>query len=153
MYQFRFGVEETEIGEIFNNNQEISETFEKVFISNRSTLLDRIKDYSKFIQSKSNSCSELKNIRIILSEDEIIQIFKTSLKRYILYSAIQMVFESKLNVTENILELLNNNYIHTCIMNSKLLYAFHYAICDSQDYLVSSDYFTLEKLESEFLQQ
>lgn len=153
MYHFRFGGEEKEISELFNNDQELSETFEKSFMNNYSILLDRIRDYSSFIQSKSDSCSKLKNISIILSEDEIIEIFKKDLKRHILYVAIQMVFESKLNVKENILESLNDNYIQKCIMGPKLLYSFHDAICDSQDYLVRSDCFILEDLESEFLKQ
>lgn len=153
MYHFRFGGEESEILEIFNKEPEISEAFEKAFISNNSIILDRIRDYSSFIQSKSDSCSNLKNISIILSEDEIIEIFKKDLKRHILYVAIQMVFKSKLNVKENILELLNDNYIQECIMGPKLLYSFHDAICDSKDYLVRSDCFILEDLESEFLKQ
>lgn len=152
MYQFKFGVMTAEISEIFSPEREISKKFEQSFMNNYAILLCRLKSYVKFLQAKSITCSELKNISFVFSEDEIIEVFKKDLKRHIVYVAIQMVFEGKLNVEENIIDLLNSDYIKKWILGPRLLYSFHY-VYGPQNYLIETNATILSELENEFLYQ
>lgn len=152
MYQFRFGGEEGEISNLFKD-LEISKAFETAFMNNYSILLDRIREYQAFILSKNNPDSDPSSYAIKLSENEIIENFKESLQRNLLYSAIQDVFSSKFNVKENILEILQGPFIRKSIMGQRLLYAFEEAIVDVDDSSVGLSSDALEDLESEFLQK
>ena len=80
-------------------------------MDNYAMLLDRMREYQAFILSINNPDSDPSSYAIKLSEDEIIEIFKESLQRMLLYYAMQDVFSSKFNVKENIFERLQGPYI------------------------------------------
>lgn len=152
MYQFRFSGEESEISNLFKD-PEISKAFETAFMDNYAMLLDRMREYKAFILSINNPNSDPSSYAIKLSEDEIIEIFKETLQRMLLYYAMKDVFSSKFNVKENIFEILQGPYIKESIMGERLLYAFEDAIVDAESSIACPSLDTLEELESEFLQK
>lgn len=137
MYQFRFGVNESDISNIFKD-PEISKAFQSAFMDNYAVLLNRVRECHSFLISDNTSS-------IKLCDDELITVFEENLKRHILYLAMGDVFSSKLNVKENILARLNTSFIEKCVMDEKILYVFR----DAAD-LSEEDF---ENLQSKFLQK
>lgn len=137
MYQFRFGVNESDISNIFKD-PEISKTFKSAFMDNYAVLLNRVRECHSFLLSDHTSS-------IKLCDDDLIAVFEENLKRRILYLAIEDVFSSKFNVKENILARLNASFIEKCIMDETILYVFR----DAAD-LSEEDF---ENLQSKFLQK
>ena len=103
-YHFRLGCDEKQLSRIFKDS-EISKAFETVFMENYWLILNRIREYKDFIQSKNipNEDGTLPFKLNNLDEDIIIQNFKHHLQVHILYLAINDIFSSKLDIKANIL--------------------------------------------------
>ena len=125
-YHFRFGCDEKQLSRIFKDS-EISKAFETVFMENYWLILNRIREYKDFIQSKNipNEDGTLPFKLDDLDEDIIIQNFKQRLQVHILYLAINDVFSSKLDIKDNILKRLNINFIKANILGERLLCSFN----------------------------
>lgn len=146
-YQFRFGCNEKQVSRIFKD-PEISKVFETTFMENYWLLLNRIREYKAFLQSKENGTIPF-NLDDLDDENKIIQNFEQKLQFRILYLAINDIFSLKLSIKHNILERLNANFIKENILDEHLLYSFNklvgvldpntgiYYKDDVQDYLIS----------------
>lgn len=153
-YQFRFGCNEKQVSRIFKD-PEISKVFETTFMENYWLLLNRIREYKAFLQSK-NIPSENGTIPFNLDnlddENKIIQNFKQKLQFRILYLAINDIFSLKLSIKHNILERLNVNFIKENILDEHLLYSFN-KLVDVTDASLGVPYEVLDNLISEFLKK
>mgnify|MGYP004516318457 FL=1 len=153
-YQFRFGCDEKQLSRIFKD-PEISKTFENAFMENYWLILNRIREYKGFLQSKNipNKDGTLPFKFDDLDEDIIIQNFKQRLQVHIFHLAIDDVFSSKLDIKDNILKRLNTNFIKTNILGERLLCSFNELVSvldpDTGVYYTSD---ILEDLIFEFLQ-
>lgn len=153
-YQFRFGCDEKQLSRIFKD-PEISKAFENAFMENYWLILNRIREYKGFLQSKNipNKDGTLPFKFDDLDEDIIIQNFKQRLQVHIFHLAIDDVFSSKLDIKDNILKRLNTNFIKTNILGKRLLCSFNELVSvldpDTGVYYTSD---ILEDLIFEFLQ-
>ena len=153
-YQFRFGCDEKQLSRIFKD-PEISKAFENAFMENYWLILNRIREYKGFLQSKNipNKDGTLPFKFDDLDEDIIIQNFKQRLQVHIFHLAIDDVFSSKLDIKDNILKRLNTNFIKTNILGERLLCSFNELVSvldpDTGVYYTSD---ILEDLIFEFLQ-
>ena len=153
-YQFRFGCDEKQLSRIFKDS-EISRAFETAFMENYWLILNRIREYKGFLQSKNipNKDGTLPFKFDDLDEDIIIQNFKQRLQVHIFHLAIDDVFSSKLDIKDNILKRLITNFIKTNILGERLLCSFNELVSvldpDTGVYYTSD---ILEDLIFEFLQ-
>lgn len=152
-YQFRFGCDEKQLSRIFKD-PEISKAFENAFMENYWLLLNRIREYKNFLQSKNDQAFITLNFDDLADENEVISAFKKSLQFKVLYRAISDVFSSEFNIKHNIIKILNSNFIKKNILNEFLLYSLNnFVDIVSFDPNLSCEYLILDDLISEFLQK
>lgn len=154
-YQFRFGCDEKQLSRVFKD-PEISKVFETAFMENYWLLLNRIREYKGFLQSKN--IPEKNGIKPFILDDYneniIIQNFKQRLQFHILHLAINDIFSSKFSIKNNIIERLNVNFIKDNILGERLLYSFNELVggLNSSTWVYYKGYVP-DKFISEFLQK
>ena len=152
-YQFRFGCNEKQVSRIFKD-PEFSKVFETTFMENYWLLLNRIREYKNFLQSKNDQAFITLNFDDLADENEVISAFKKSLQFRVLSRAIGDVFSSEFNIKHNIIKILNGKFIKKNILNEFLLYSLNdFVDIVSFDPDFSCEHLILDDLISEFLQK
>lgn len=129
MIQLRYAPRESDITKIFKQT-EIFESFENKYKENESLLREQIKKYKEYLLSLSEEKEPVKTFTF--NDGDIISEFRKSVKRQIVYWAINEIFSSgSLDVKNNILQLIDGEFLKNSILGKRLIYVFGEILYDT----------------------